>query len=460
MADNRKVTVIGGGVGGYPAAIKAARMGAAVTLIERDLLGGTCLNRGCIPTKALLQAAEVVQTISEAPLFGIRCDNYSIDFKAVANRKDAVVRQLREGVGTLLKRRRIKVVCGTAFFKDSATVEIKETGEKIQSDNIIISSGSKPGRISFEGSDGPDVLDSDQVLALTKLPQSLVIIGGGVVGVEFAQIFSRLGAHVTLLEIMETLIPGADREIALALEKSISEAGVKVITRALVKKISRQKGQNTVTFEHANDFKSVSAEKVVLAVGRKPDIAALKLDRIGLGHKNGALTVNEQMQTNIPHIYAAGDVVGGLMLAHKAMAEGEFAAAGVMGGKTDLKPKEIPNCIYTSPEVASVGMTEEQAAQYQDVEAVRFPFSACAKALLMNRTFGMVKIVAAKKFGHVLGVHIIGPHATDMIAEAVLGMSLEMTVDELAHAVHPHPTLSEAVMEAGQMFCGGAAHLP
>jgi dihydrolipoamide dehydrogenase len=460
MADKRKITVIGGGVGGYTAAIKAARMGAAVRLIERDLLGGTCLNRGCIPTKALLQAAEVVQTISEASLFGIRCDEYSIDFDAVAKRKDAVVRQLREGVATLLKRRRIKIVSGTAFFRDSSTVEIKETGEKIKSDNIIVTSGSQPGRISFEGSDGPDVLDSDQVLELTKLPQSLVIIGGGVVGVEFAQIFKRLGADVTLLEITETLIPGADRDMALALEKSLSEAGIAVITEAAVKKISRRKGQNRVTFNHADDHKSVTAEKVVLAVGRKPDTAGLGLNRIGLKHKNGALEVDERMQTNIPHIYAAGDAVGGLMLAHKAMAEGEYAAAGIMGAETGVQPKAIPNCIYTSPEVAGVGMTEAQAAQSHNIEAYRFPFSANAKALLMNRTFGMVKIVADKKFGQVLGVHIIGPHATDMIAEAVLGISLEMTVDELAQAVHPHPTLSEAVMEAGQMFCGGAAHLP
>ena len=460
MADKRKITVIGGGVGGYTAAIKAARLGADVLLIERDLLGGTCLNRGCIPTKALLQAAEVVQTIREAPLFGIRCDNYSIDFTAVAKRKDAVVKQLREGVATLLKRRRIKIVSGTACFKDSSTVEIKETGEKIKSDNIIVTSGSQPGRISFEGSDGPEVLDSDQVLELTKLPQSLVIIGGGVVGVEFAQIFKRLGADVTLLEITQTLIPGADRDIAQALEKSISDAGIKVITQAAVKKISRQRGQSKVTFEHADKLKSVSAKKVILAVGRKPDTAGLGLDRIGLGHQNGALTVNDRMQTNIPHIYGAGDAVGGLMLAHKAMAEGEFAAAGIMGAKSAVKPKEIPSCIYTSPEVASVGMTEAQAAQFHDIQAVRYPFAACAKALLMNRTFGMVKIVAEKKFGQVLGVHIIGPHATDMIAEAVLGMSLEMTVDELAQAVHPHPTLSEAVMEAGQMFCGGAAHLP
>ena len=460
MADQKRITVIGGGVGGYTAAIKAARLGASVHLIERDLLGGTCLNRGCIPTKALLQAAEVVQTIREAPQFGIRCDAYRIDFDAVAKRKDAVVTQLRQGVETLLKRRRINVVEGTAFFRDATTVEVKETGEKIKSDHIIITSGSKPGRLSFEGSDGPDVLDSDQVLELTQLPQSLVIIGGGVVGVEFAQIFNRLGADVTLLEIMETLIPGADREIAAALEKSISDAGVKDITKASVKKICRRNGQNSVVFEHANDSQSVCAEKVVLAVGRKPNLTGLEVDRIGLSHQNGALTVNEHMQTNIPHIYAAGDVVGGMMLAHKAMAEGEFAAAGAMGGKTDFKPKDIPNCIYTSPEVASVGMTEAQAGQYRDIEAVRFPFSACAKAVLMNRTFGMVKIVAEKKFGQVLGVHIIGPHATDMIAEAVLGMSLELTVDELAHAVHPHPTLSEAMREAGQMFGDGAAHLP
>jgi dihydrolipoamide dehydrogenase len=260
--------------------------------------------------------------------------------------------------------------------------------------------------------------------------------------------------------MMATLVPGADRDIALALEKSLADAGIEIITQAAVKKINRRQGQNTVIYKQADILKNVTAEKVVLAVGRQPDTAGLGLERIGLGHTKGALTVNDRMQTNIPHIYAAGDAVGGLMLAHKAMAEGESAAASVMGDKTAGRTQEIPYCIYTSPEVAGVGMTEVQAAESHDVEAVRYPFSACAKALLMNRTFGMVKIVADKKFGQVLGVHIIGPHATDMIAEAVLGMTLEMTVDELARAVHPHPTLSEAVMEAGQMFCGGAAHLP
>ncbi len=456
----RKIIVIGGGVGGYPAAIKAARMGADVTLIEKDLLGGVCLNRGCIPTKALLHSGEVISTVRESQVFGIRCNDYRIDFAAIMRRKNSIVQELRTGVEKLLAAKKIKIVKGTAELIDASTVRIKETGEKITSDKIIVATGSKTATLQMEGADGPHVWDSDKFLKMKRLPKSVVIIGGGVIGVEFAQILRRLGADVTIIELMETLIPGADHEIASALEQSLVEEGIKVFINAKVNKIKHKKSKHTVTFAMQDKPKTCVAEKIVLSVGRKPDLNYLNVEKIGLEHKNGALRVNACMETNIPDIYAVGDVVGGNMLAHVAMAEGECAAKNAMGQTSKMSYRAIPLCIYTSPEVASVGLNEETARKKFDIEVGRFSFHGCAKASILNKSYGMVKIIAKKGSGEVLGVHIIGPHATDLIGEAVLAMSKGMTVDELANAIHPHPTLSEAVMEAALSICGGAIHMP
>jgi dihydrolipoamide dehydrogenase len=460
MAAGTKITIIGGGVTGYPAAIKAARLGAAVTLIEKDALGGVCLNRGCIPTKALLHAGEVLHTVQGAAEFGIRCGPAQVDFKAVMRRKRAVVQQLRIGVERLLKAKRVRVIQGTAELTDAATVRITETGEKISADRILIASGAKPVRLNFEGCDAPDVLDSNQVLELERLPKSLVIIGGGVIGVEFAQIFNRLGVSTTILELLEALVPGADQEIARALEECIRKSGTHVVTQAKVEKIQHGRHGCTVFYTADGQQQTVVGEKVVLAVGRQPATEGLGGERIGLAQQRGALTVNDRLQTNIPHIYAAGDVTGGIMLAHLATAEGECAVSNALGDGAPMNYKAVPACVYTQPEVASVGLTEEEAAQRFDIAVGRFPFHACGKAQILNQTFGMVKIVSEKKFGGVLGVHIIGPQATNLIAEAVLGMNLEMTVEELAQAIHPHPTLSEAVMESALTLFGGAIHLP
>lgn len=460
MGSKIRLTVIGGGVGGYPAAIKAARLGAEVTLIERDLMGGTCLNWGCIPTKSLLKSGQVIRTIKESGIFGIECGSYKVDFSAVMNRKNSVVQQLRNGVEKLVAAKKISVIKGTATLLDSSTVQILGTKEKIKSDKIIIATGSRPGKLKIQGGDGPDILNSDGFLAMESLPKSVAIIGGGVIGVEFAQILNRMDVDVTILEMMEGLIPGTDKEIALALEKSIKEEGIKVFTKATVEKIAHSKGENTVHFIHGKESRKCVAEKVIMSVGRIPELKDLNADKVGLEQKKGALLVNEQMETNIPGIYAVGDVVGGIMLAHVATAEGECAVENAMGHISKMSYRAIPSCIYTTPEVASVGLSEEQAKEKFDIQVGRFPFYGCGKALVMNETYGMVKIVSEKKYGEVLGVHIIGPHATDMIAEAVLGISMEMTVEELAHAIHPHPTLSEAIMESALSLCGGAIHMP
>jgi dihydrolipoamide dehydrogenase len=460
MGKGVKITIIGGGVGGYPASIRAARMGAEVTLIEKDKLGGVCLNRGCIPTKSLLQSGKVIKTIKESETFGIKCGEYKADFNAIMKRKNLVVSQLRSGVQKLLAAKKINVVKGTASILDPGTVQIDQSKKKVTSDAIIIASGSKPAKLNIKGAGGPGVMNSDTFLEMKTLPKSIAIIGGGAIGCEFAQILNNLGVQVTILEMEENLIPGTDKEIARALQKSLMDDGIKVFTKAGVKKIEQRKNKNTIVFEHEKKSQKCEAAKVIFSVGRKPQTEALNVDKIGLAHKNGALKVNEYMETNIPGIYAVGDVIGGTMLAHVATAEGECAVKNALGQKTRMNYKVIPACIYTSPEVASVGLSEEKAREKYDIEVGYFPFTGCGKALIINETYGMVKIVTEKKYKEILGVHIIGPHATDMISEAVLGMSMEMGVEDLANAIHPHPTLSESIFESSLTLHGGAIHMP
>ncbi len=461
VAGKIRVAIIGGGTGGYPAAIRAARLGAEVTLIEKDLLGGVCLNWGCIPTKTMLQTVNVINTIKNADRFGVSCKGYEIRFETVMKRKSAVSAQLSNGVQGLLAAKKVRVIKGTASLLDSRTVQIAETGDKITSDAILVSIGSKPIRLPIEGIDSPDVMDSNAVLSMTSLPKSVVIIGGGVISCEFAQILRSMGADVTILELMPTILPGIDRDMSSILHREMEASGIKIFTSAKVKKIQhKKKGDNIVTYEAEGKEQTQRAEKVLATIGRKPALDALNLDAAGIACERGAIVVNDRMETNVPGIYAAGDIVGGMMLAHLATAEAECAARNIMGQKCAMNYRAVPACIYTDPEIASVGLTEENAQKVADIQVGTFPFRGNGKAIVMGKTEGLVKIVADRKYGEVLGVHIIGPHATDMIAEAALGMNLEMTVDELAHAIHPHPTLTEAVMEAGQNLSGGCIHMP
>jgi dihydrolipoamide dehydrogenase len=456
-----KLTIIGGGTGGYPAAIRAARLGAEVTLIEKDLLGGVCLNRGCIPTKALLQTANVINTMNNSEVFGVSCKGYNLNFKAAMDRKSAVSKQLCSGVQALLGAKKVKVIKGTATLVDNKTVQIQETGEKITSDAILISTGSKPIVLPIEGIDGPDVLDSTDALAMESLPKSVVIIGGGVISCEFAQVLRTFGSDVTILELMPAILPGIDTAISSTLHKSLEAAGVKIFNNANVKKIvNKKKGENVVTYEVDGKEQTCKADKILATVGRKPALDALNLDKIGIACEKGAIVVNEYMETNVPGVFAAGDIVGGIMLAHLATAEAECAAKNIVGEVSKMNYRVVPACIYTDPEIASVGLSEEEAKKVADIKVGTFPFRGNGKAMVLNETEGMVKVIADKKYGEILGVHIIGPHATDMISEAVLGMTIEMTAEELAHAIHPHPTLTEAIMEAGQILAGGCIHMP
>jgi dihydrolipoamide dehydrogenase len=456
-----RVIVIGGGVGGYPAALRAARLGAEVTLIEREKIGGVCLNKGCIPTKVFLHSASIYREIKRAPLFGLKVEKLEIDFNGLLARKKTVVDRLTGGVTSLLKNKNVKVLKGTASFTDSKSIKILETGEVLTGDIFILATGSIPATLSIEGSEQVPLLTSDDLLDMKSLPSSLLIVGGGYIGAELGQFFSRMGVKVSIVEMLNRIIPTEDEEISRALEGFLSKEGMSIFTQAKVEKIKKDGKNQKVIFSIPEGKKEIITSEVAQTVGRRPHYLGINIEKIGLKTDMGRITVNDRMETNIPHIYAVGDVTGGIMLAHVAMAEGECAARNALGYRSSISYLAVPRCIYTSPEVACVGLTEKEAIKEKgEVQVSRFPFHAVGKASLVEETEGMIKIVAGKKYGEILGVHIIGPHATELIGEAVLAMEMEVTVEELAHTIHPHPTLSEGLGEAAMLLSGGALHLP
>ncbi len=455
-----KIIVIGGGVAGYPAALRAARLGAQVVLIERDKLGGVCLNWGCVPTKTLLQSAQVYSNVKKASSFGVKAENISIDFPAVMRRKEGVVRQMTTGVEKLLKDKKVEIIRGTATFFEQKTIKIMETGQIIQGDKVIIATGSVPLRPDIGGMDGPHVMTSNDIMSSKSLPESVLVIGGGYIGVELGQLLSRLGVRVTIVEILSRILPTEDEDVGEALKKRLQDDGIDIYTGSTVEKLEPSKEMATVTYSTPEEKKTVRVEKVILAVGRRPCAEGLGLEKIGIRVDNDRIIVNNHMETNIPGIYAIGDVIGGIMLAHMAMVEGKCAARNAMGINSEIDYGFVPRCIYTFPEIGAVGMTEREARERRNVKVSRFPLHANTKANILGETYGMVKIIAEEEDGEILGVHIVGPNATDLVSEAVFAMEMEATVEELANAIHPHPTLAEALGEAAQVLTGGAIHLP
>ena len=458
--NEKKIIVIGGGIGGYPAALRAARLGAQVILIERDKLGGVCLNRGCVPMKTLLQSAEIYSTMKRAPSFGVKAESISIDFAAMMRRKEGVVRQLTSGVEKLLKDKKVEIIRGTATFSDQKTIKIMETGKIIQGDKVIIATGSVPTKPDIPGINGPNIMTSDDILSTKSLPKGVLIIGGGYIGVELGQLLSRLGVRVTIVEILSHTVPREDEDVGEALKKRLQGEGIDIYTNSTVEKIEPGKKLARVTYSTPEGKKTVRVEKVILASGRRPYAEGLGLDKIGVRVEKDGIIVNNRMETNIPGIYAIGDSIGGIMLAHVAMAEGEYAARNAMGISSEIDYAAVPRCIYSFPEIGAVGMTEREARERYNVKVSRFPLHANSKANILGETHGMVKIIAEEEEGDILGVHIYSPHATDLISEAVFAMEMEATAEELAHVIHPHPTLSEALGEAAQVLSGGAIHLP
>lgn len=464
-AGDTSVVVVGGGPGGYVAAIRAAQLGGKVTLIEKNKLGGTCLNVGCIPTKVLLHAAEALTEAKHMDNLGIQVSVNGIDWKAVQSRKEAVTNQLVSGVTGLMKANKIRVIEGTASLASKTALEVVKkdgTKENVPFDKVILATGSVPAVPPIPGvKENAACVDSTGALAFDHVPETLLVIGGGVIGMELATAYSRFGAKVTVVEAMPKLLPMMDGELTAMLRKKMEASGVTILTEAKVQSVEAAPVGAKVQVEVSGKVESFEAEKVLVAVGRRTDTEALGLDKVGIAHDRGRITVNDKMETNVPNIYAIGDCLGKVMLAHVASAQGEVAAENALGETAVYDGKTNPSCVYTDPEFAGVGLTEEKAKEEGIPYKVgKFPLMANGKALIMNGGEGMIKFIIGKEYGEVLGVHILGPRATDLIGECALAIGMEATVDEIYATIHAHPTVTEAVREAALAATKRAIHIP
>ena len=464
-AGDTSVVVVGGGPGGYVAAIRAAQLGGKVTLIEKNKLGGTCLNVGCIPTKVLLHAAEALTEAKHMDNLGIQVSVNGIDWKAVQSRKEAVTNQLVSGVTGLMKANKIRVIEGTASFASKTALEVVKkdgTKENVPFDKVILATGSVPAVPPIPGvKENAACVDSTGALAFDHVPETLLVIGGGGIGMELATAYSRFGAKVTVVEAMPKLLPMMDGELTAMLRKKMEASGVTILTEAKVQSVEAAPVGAKVQVEVGGKVESFEAEKVLVAVGRRTDTEALGLDKVGIAHDRGRITVNDKMETNVPNIYAIGDCLGKVMLAHVASAQGEVAAENALGETAVYDGKTNPSCVYTDPEFAGVGLTEEKAKEEGiPYQVGKFPLMANGKALIMNGGEGMIKFIIGKEYGEVLGVHILGPRATDLIGECALAIGMEATVDEIYATIHAHPTVTEAVREAALAATKRAIHIP
>jgi dihydrolipoamide dehydrogenase len=456
------VIVIGGGPGGYVAAIRAAQLGAKVLLIEKDELGGTCLHRGCIPTKAMLSDAKLYDHVKSSSV--LKTEGLRVDMKELLLRKNEVVKRLAAGVQFLIKDNGISFSQGMAKFLDPKTIEVEsEKGkEQFKGQKIIIATGSVSAQIPNVPIDGKTILTSTEMLNLSSIPKDLLIIGGGVIGVEFACLFNGLGSKVTVIEMLPEIISTEDGEVIRGLATLLKKRKIEIHTETRVKEAKGKKGRSEVVAIDKEGKKILfQAEKTLVAVGRSPYTEGLQLDKIQIGMNGKFIKVNEKMETSLPGIYAIGDVTGRQMLAHKASAEGIVAAENAMGHAAKVDYSKIPNCIYTFPEVASIGLSEKQAKE-KGVQVMigRFPFQSNGRALATGDSEGFVKVIAEKDLGQIIGVHILGEHATDLIGGPALALALEATAEEMGKTTQPHPTLTEAISEAALDAIKEAIHLP
>lgn len=458
----KRIVIIGGGPGGYVAAIRGAQLGAEVHLVESDSLGGTCLNVGCIPTKTLLHTAELYRSVKNGAKTGLVAEGLRVDWPTLMKRKESVVNRLVQGVATLLKANKVAVYKGRAVLQDERTVKIEAaTPQKLSADAIILAVGSVPVKIPIPGAELPNVLDSTDALNLPGIPSSLVIIGGGVIGTEFAALYNSLGTKVTVVEMLPEILTAVDGQIASVIKKDLNSRGVDFLTGARLAEIRDTKKGLIAKVQTRQNPLEINGEYILIAVGRKPNTENLGLESIGVKTERGAILINEHFETNVPGIYAIGDCNAQTMLAHAASAQGIAAVEHIMGHRSFYNRKIIPYCIYTSPEVAGVGLTEEQARlQGLSYRTGIFPLAGNGKSIIEDCENGLVKIIADTKYKEVLGVHIVGPRATDLIAEGAMAISLEATVEELIATIHAHPTISEALAEAAHAVVGNPIHWP
>ena len=435
------VTVLGGGPGGYEAAIRCAQYGLKTALVEARELGGTCLNRGCIPTKALLHGAEVLDTVKDAKTFGVNVDGFSVDYKSLASFKDRSVGQLRRGIEALERANGVKVYKGFGRLADAHTITVGE--ENFTTDKIILATGSEPSRPPIPGIE--NAANSDDVLAWDTLPASVTIVGGGVIGIEFATLLSALGVKVTVLEMMPDILPGVDPVITGTLRKVLAPKGVEIINQAKVTAIEK----DAVCYELAGEAKKAPCERSIVCVGRRPMTKDIGLEGLNIRMNRAFVDVDEYLRTNVENIYAIGDMTGKIQLAHVATAQGMVAAANCAGKNERMNYNIVPACIYTHPEIAYIGKTKEAAEKAgYEVEVGKFDVGGNGRSMVMNERTGTCMIVTDKRTGEILGAQIMAPHATDMIGEIAVAMRSEATIDELSDTIHPHPTVCEIIMEA------------
>jgi dihydrolipoamide dehydrogenase len=461
---DKDIIIIGGGPGGYVAAIRAAQLGAKVALIEEDLVGGTCLNRGCIPTKALYKNAEIVQTLNKSLSFGIHLEGFQINMEQVQGRKQEVVNKLRTGVSQLLKENGVEVIVGKGSLINSNTVLITDGAgntQEMHGKNILLATGSAAARLPIPGIDLPGVITSNEALELQKLPKTMIIIGGGVVGIEFAGIFQSLGTQVTVVEYLPRILPLVDEEIVRRATVYFRKQGFKMETGIKVKKIVQGEGELRVLAEGKKGELEFTGEMVLLSVGRSINVEGLNLDQIGIEYDRYGIKVNNYYETSVPGIYAIGDVIGGQMLAHVASEEGKAVIDHIFGvEESRINYDAVPACVFSFPEIASVGLTEEETKKRGiSYKVSKFMFAANGKALTLGEGDGLVKVIADVSTQKILGVHILGPHASDLIHEGSLAVTNGLTVADVGRTIHAHPTLAESFHEAVLGIEGMAIHM-
>lgn len=466
-----EVVVLGGGPGGYTAAIRAGALGKKVLVVERAQLGGTCLNRGCIPTKALLSATEILEGVEAMKNAGIHFDGLKVDVQELHRFKQKTVDKLVKGVEYLFKGNGVEQLTGTGRFIAPKRLQVEAPGGivEVEGENIIIATGSEVTPLPSLPTDGKNILDSDQILKMTEVPQSLLVIGAGPVGLEFAVIFHRLGCSITVVEMMPQVLPGCDHEVASALHRALKKRRMEIFVSTMVQSYAMVNEEIKVQIAKVTeDFQPIGGteqtlkvEKVLVATGRRPITRNIGLDRAGVEvSPKGFIPVKPNRETNVPGVYAIGDITGPPLLAHKAMKEGIVAAEAIAGFPSAFDVQSIPGVVYTDPEVAWAGLTEEEARkQGYEVAIGTFPFAASGRALSMSKTEGMVKLIGEAKTDRLLGVHIIGPNASEFMGEASLALEMGATVSDVGFAIHPHPTLSEAIMEAAERLHKKAIHI-
>jgi dihydrolipoamide dehydrogenase len=468
VATTYDVTVIGGGPGGYVAAIRAAQLGLKVAVVEREHMGGVCLNWGCIPSKALLRNAEIAFLLQRGKDFGFAFDNLKLDYAVAHKRSRQVSERLVKGTQFLMKKNKIDVYQGHGVLKSAIQVEVKSAPDApmvngqtfdgvLDSKNVIIATGARPSLIPGVQIDGQSIITYRQALDLTAAPKSIVIVGTGPIGLEFAYVFRAYGAEVTLVEMLPTVAPLEDDEVSAELAKAYNRLGIKMLTNTKVESVS--KVANGVEVKAGGQ--AITADKALIAIGTTPNTENIGLETLGVKVERRAIVVDDRYRTNVPNVYAIGDVNGRLMLAHVGMAQGIVAAETIAGHDTrELDYLALPRCTYCSPQIASIGLTEKQAKeQGREVNVGKFPFQPNGKALGLGETHGFVKVVADKQYGEILGVHLIGPEVTELLPEWVLARNYELTPNEVARSVHAHPTLSEVLMEAAHAVEGQAIHI-